>query len=233
MSQLRQLPSVARKGGSAFVRALRWCRSLLSRAVVGLRVLWTSLRRARVTVVVTGLVVLSFFLGYMNGLKTVDQPLQPVSGSDDEVASHQGAVTTDDRTAPATAADIPAVATAVLPIDGLVVSGPDWVKDSQTGDWIYSYDTVMESTTTGTVRAALPGVVRSVLNDGGTWTVRVDHGDGRIISYSELAAADVGPGIAVARGQRIGLASESSTGFRVKLDATENGDPCSVLDLIR
>lgn len=234
MSQLRQLPSVARKGGSAFIRALKWCRSLLLRAIEWLRRPATALRRARVPVVVTGLIVLSFSLGYMNGLKTIDRIPQPVSGVEEDGEPPLEARSPDNDLRQASSTDAQAaVGTAALPIDGSVVFGPDWVKDSQTGDWIYSYDTVMESTNSGTVRSALPGVVRSVLNDGDTWTVSVDHGDGRIVSYSELAAADVGPGITVARGQRIGLASESSSGFRVKLHATLNGDPYSVLDLIR
>ena len=64
------------------------------------------------------------------------------------------------------------VSTAVAPIDGAVVSGPDWVRDPVTGDWFYSYEVFMESRTSGTVRSAMNGVVRSVMNDGGMWTVR-------------------------------------------------------------
>jgi murein DD-endopeptidase MepM/ murein hydrolase activator NlpD len=91
----------------------------------------------------------------------------------------------------------------------------------------------MESKTSGTVRSALDGVVRSVTNDGGMWTVRVGHEDGSIIAYSWLTEADVGPGLTVARGQRIGLAAETESGFRVGLNAVADGEPCSALDLIR
>lgn len=202
------------------------------------------LRRSRVPVLVVSLIVLSHFLGYLNGIGTVSRIPAPVDTGASitdggGMSADAGLRAADDAIGIAAVPQTvePAlpervVSTAVAPIDGAVVSGPDWVRDPVTGDWFYSYEVFMESRTSGTVRSAMNGVVRSVMNDGGMWTVRVDHGDGSVISYGWLSEPDVGPGLTVARGQRIGLAAETESGFRVSLNAIADGEPCSAIDLI-
>lgn len=249
MSQPKKLSPVARKGGSALTGPFRRAGAAARRiprfvaSCLGRFGAWA--RRSRVAVIVVSLIVLSYCLGYLNGVGTVGRIPAPVdtgvSGSDAGTgASIDIGLPVDEGAIGMTAAPqavesvLPerVVRSAVAPIDGAVVSGPDWVKDPTTGDWFYSYEVLMESTTSGTVRSALDGVVRSVTNEGGMWTIRVDHEDGSIISYGWLSEADVGPGLTVASGQRIGLAAEAESGFRVSLNAVADGEPCSATDLI-
>lgn len=250
MNQPKKPSPAAGKGGSASTELLRRAGAAVRRPArffadrLERPAAWLS--RSRVPIIVVSLIVLSYFLGYLNGIGTLRGLPAPVdTGIPGKQASGGVSVDTDQRvdddssgTAAAPQAVEPllpqlAGRSAAAPIDGAVVSGPDWVKDPVTGDWLYSYEVLMESKTSGTVRSALDGVVRSVTNDGGMWTVRVGHEDGSIIAYSWLTEADVGPGLTVARGQRIGLAAETESGFRVGLNAVADGEPCSTLDLIR
>lgn len=242
MGQLKKLPQVARKGGSAFVRILARAKAAALRVVEWLRQPIAALSRFLVPIVATGLIALSFFVGYLTGLDTsseVQDPSLPLQADVERPAavvgppvgerSVEGGTPVSETQALSGISDT----IAVPPLDGAVVSGPDWVRDPLSGDWIYRYDVLMESKTSGTVRAAMPGVVRSVMSDGETWDVRIDHGSGRVISYSDLEEADVGPGITVTRGQRIGLARNAYDGFRVRLTATLGGEPCSVVDFLQ
>jgi len=249
MSQPKKLSPASRKGGFALTGPFRRAGAAARRisrffaSCLGWIAAW--LRRSRVPVIVVSLIVLSYCFGYLNGIGTVGRIPAPVdtgvSGTDAGTAASPGAgLQVEEDAVGMTAAPETAepmlpervVRSAVAPIDGAVVSGPDWVKDPVTGDWFYSYEVLMESTTSGTVRSALDGVVRSVTNEGGTWTVRVEHGDGSVISYGWLSEPDVGPGLTVASGQRIGLATETESGFRVSLNAVAGGEPCSATDLI-
>ena len=241
MGQLKKLPPIAGRGGSAIARAFAWIKAALLRIAEGLKRFIAALSRFRVHAIAAGLVVLSFFAGYLIGLdkpsEVMDLPtpleaqLDPLATAVSPQADTQS--TESEATGSSAQIALPTSDTvAVTPLDGAVVSGPDWVRDPLSGDWVYSYDVLMESKTFGIVRAAMAGVVRSVISDGHTWDVRVDHGNGRVITYSELEEADVGPGIAVSRGQRIGLASNGYEGFRVRLRATLSGEPCSVLDFL-
>lgn len=249
MDQLKKLPPAARKGGFALMGTLRRAGAAVRRSLQSFaNSLGRSaalLRRIRIPVIVVSLIVLSYFLGYLNGLNSPGRQFLLVDPSMPGGVASEGTVAVVDHGADSVATspghvfetDSPVLpeytgSVAVLPIDGRLVSGPDWVKDPVTGDWLFSYETLMESRTSGTVRSALSGVVRSVVNDGDTWVVRVDHGDGTVISYGGLAEADVGPGLTVDRGQRIGLAVETGSGFRVSLSAMADGEPCSAMDLI-
>lgn len=239
MGRLKRLPPAAGKGGLALV----WIRTtILSRVVAQLGRFAAALVRVRVPIIVVSVTVLSFLFGYVTGLDKLSER-QDTSTRLQAQTEPEGTVTEtgveSEPAADATAAEDTNTVSGKpggvveLPLDGAVVSGPDWARDPLSGDWIYSYDVVMESQTSGTVRSAMAGVVKSVVSNGDTWDIIVDHGDGRVIQYSELAEADVAPGITLVRGQRIGLATEDYGRFRVRLSASLAGEPCSVLDLIK
>ena len=131
---------------------------------------------------------------------------------------------------------VPSIPTAsvdsmVWPAAGEVTRPFGWHRHPVFNDWRYSPGVAIEPLDgERTVRSALAGRVKDVVNEGGLWRVSVEHDGGWLTEYEGLAEVYVDSLTVVATGEPIGVAAQglpSGIFFAVRR-GREAVDPASV-----
>jgi Membrane proteins related to metalloendopeptidases len=164
----------------------------------------------------------------------VDEPLPVEDGRVDELATSsvegdgageesadQGAGSSQVASAPRPQPSLPAVSitSMVWPVTGEVAQPYGWYRHPVFGDWRYSSSVVLRPEEDGTVRAALAGRVRDVVDEGGLWRVSIEHAGGWRTEYEGLVEVAVRSYQLVETGETIGRSDPSAglgLGFAVR-----------------
>lgn len=134
-------------------------------------------------------------------------------------------------------AQVPAVPVAsvdsmVWPAVGEITRSFGWHRHPVFNDWRYSPGVAIQPLEgDGTVRAALAGRVKDVVNEGGLWRISVEHAGGWITEYEGLTEVYVDSLAVVATGQPVGTAEgglPSGLFFAVR-QGEEAVDPSSLV----
>lgn len=144
------------------------------------------------------------------------------------------AVPTPTQTRPVGDPALPAVSLSEMawPVTGDIIRPFGWYRYPALSEWRYSHAVVLQPAAGVTdVRAALAGRVHDVVNEAGSWRLRIAHAGGLFTEYEGLSAVSVASYQIVETGQVIGHVDEVSTsGLRFTvLHGEEPIDPTQYL----
>lgn len=122
----------------------------------------------------------------------------------------------------------------IWPVSGSITRPFGWYRHPVFGDWRYTSSIALETTTDDrSVRAALDGRVKDVVNEGGLWRVTVEHAGGLVSEYDGLVSVHVASYEPVETGRQLGTAPAPGSGRAVAFSLLSDGsplDPQTIID---